>query len=211
MSYATYADPDTSTLLSKINKGTYNIKLTDVTVDDLDTMTDPTVTSNLLFRDKAIDSIEIKDSALNVQSNLSLLNSAGTRVKSIDLDYNSDNNGLILVPLTVNANDFISRQKILDKIKGGYKVDIENATAKQAITLASNAHVNSIDIEDTANNFSSYWNQLIDINNRLDQVSISDTRISITADQYEQGLALDVDLQAKILSSGVDVKFAIKN
>jgi len=211
MSYATYADPDTSTLLSKINKGTYNIKLTDVTVDDLDTMTDPTVTSNLLFRDKAIDSIEIKDSALNVQSNLSLLNSAGTRVKSIDLDYNSDSNGLILVPLTVNANDFISRQKVLDKIKGGYKVDIENATAKQAITLASNAHVNSIDIEDTANNFSSYWNQLIDINNRLDQVSISDTRISITADQYEQGLALDADLQAKILSSGVDVKFAIKN
>ena len=211
MSYATYADPDTSTLLSKINKGTYNIKLTDVTVDDLDTMTDPTVTSNLLFRDKAIDSIEIKDSALNVQSNLSLLNSAGTRVKSIDLDYNSDNNGLILVPLTVNANDFISRQKVLDKIKGGYKVDIENATAKQAITLASNAHVNSIDIEDTANNFSAYWNQLIDINNRLDQVSISDTRISITADQYEQGLALDVDLQEKILSSGVDVKFAIKN
>ena len=211
MSYATYADPDTSTLLSKINKGTYNIKLTDVTVDDLDTMTDPTVTSNLLFRDKAIDSIEIKDSALNVQSNLSLLNSAGTRVKSIDLDYNSDNNGLILVPLTVNANDFISRQKVLDKIKGGYKVDIENATAKQAITLASNAHVNSIDIEDTANNFSAYWNQLIDINNRLDQVSISDTRISITADQYEQGLALDADLQAKILSSGVDVKFAIKN
>ena len=211
MSYATYADVDTSTLLSKINKGTYNIKLTDVTVDDLDTLTDPTATSNLLFRDKAIDSIEIKDSALNVQSNLSLLNSAGSRVKSIDLDYNSDSNGLILVPLTVSANDFISRQKVLDKIKGGYKVDIENATAKQAITLASNAHVNTIDIEDTANNFSSYWNQLIDINNRLDQVSISDTRISITADQYEQGLALDADLQAKILNSGVSVKFAIKN
>ena len=211
MSYATYSDPDTSILLAKVNKGLYNIKLTDVTVDDLDEMTDSTVTSNLLFTDKAINSVEIKDSALNVQSNLSLLNSAGSRIKSIDLSYNLDGEDLILVPLTVDANDFISRQKVLDKIIGGYMVDIENATAKQALTLASNPHITSIDIEDTASNFSSYWNQLIDINDRLDNVAISGTRISVTADQYEAGLALDDDLQAKILSSGVTVQFAIKN
>jgi len=211
MTYETYSKPEITTLLSKVNKGLYNIKLTDVTVDDLDEMTDPTVTSNLLFTDKAINSIEIKDSPFNVQSNLSLLNSAGSRVKSIDLSYNLDGENLILVPLTVNADDFISRLKVLDKIKGGFMVDIENATAKQALTLASNAHVTSIDIEDTASNFSSYWNQLIDINDRLDDVSIVGARISITADQYEQGLSLDDDLQAKILSSGVDVKFAIKN
>ena len=211
MSYATYSDPDTTNLLSKVNRGLYNIKLTDVTVDDLDEMTDPTVTSNLLFKDKAINSVEIKDSALNVQSNLSLLNSAGSRIKSIDLSYNLDGEELILVPLTVDANDFISRQKVLDKIIGGYMVDIENATAKQALTLASNAHITSIDIEDTASNFSSYWNQLIDINDRLDDVTIAGTRISVTADQYEAGLALDDDLQAKILSSGVTVQFAIKN
>lgn len=211
MSYATYSDPDTTLLLAKVNKGLYNIKLTDVTVDDLDEMTDPSVTSNLLFADKAINSVEIKDSALNVQSNLSLLNSAGSRIKSIDLSYNLDGEDLILVPLTVDANDFISRQKVLDKIIGGYMVDIENATAKQALTLASNAHITSIDIEDTASNFSSYWNQLIDINDRLDDVTIAGTRISVTADQYEAGLALDDDLQAKILSSGVTVQFAIKN
>jgi hypothetical protein len=211
MSYATYSDPDTTLLLAKVNKGLYNIKLTDVTVDDLDEMTDPSVTSNLLFADKAINSVEIKDSALNVQSNLSLLNSAGSRIKSIDLSYNLDGEDLILVPLTVDANDFISRQKVLDKIIGGYMVDIENATAKQALTLASNPHITSIDIEDTASNFSSYWNQLIDINDRLDDVAISGTRISVTADQYEAGLALDDDLQAKILSSGVTVQFAIKN
>jgi len=203
MSYDTYAGLGDA-FLAKINKGLYNFKLTDVTAADLDEMTDSSLDANLLFLDKSISAIEISDSAANIQSSLDLLNAAGTRVKSINLTDATQS-------LTVDAQDFVNRQRVLEKITGGYKVDIENATAKQALTLSNNAHVKSIDIEDTSTNFSAYWDQLVDINASIDQVGISGTRISVTADQYEQGLALEDDLQEKIIEAGLDVKFAIKN
>ena len=209
MSFSSYADPVIEVLLSKVNKGLYNIKLTDVTVANLQLLTQPTLTSNLLFKDKAIESIEIVDSAAEVQEYLDLLNGAGSRIKSIDLGYNSVAGVPVIAPLTVDAKDFINRQRVLEKINGGYKVDIENATVKQALSLASNPHVQSIDIEDSSSNISSYWNQLLDINEQLDDIGISGARVSITADQYELGL--EVDIQAKILEKDIPVTFAIKN
>ena len=209
MSFSTYSDPDIEILLGKVNKGLYNIKLTDVTVANLESITIPTLTSNLLFNDKAIESIEIVDSVASVQDNLDLLNAAGSRIKSIDLGYNTLNDVPVIAPLTIDAKDFINRQKVLEKINGGYKVDIEKATVKQALSLASNPHVQSIDIEDSSTNISSYWNQLLDINEQLDGISISGARVSITAAQYELGL--EADIQDKILQSGIPVTFAIKN
>ena len=209
MSFITYTDPDIEVLLSKVNKGLYNIKLTDVTVANLESITIPTLTSNLLFNDKAIESIEIVDSVVSIQDNLDLLNAAGSRIKSIYLGYNTVNDVPVIAPLTIDAKDFINRQKVLEKINGGYKVDIEKATVKQALSLASNPHVQSIDIEDSSSNISSYWNQLLDINEQLDDITISGARVSITADQYELGL--EADIQDKILESVIPVTFAIKN
>lgn len=203
MSYQIYAGLNDS-FLEKINKGLYNFKLTNVTVANLEAMTDSSLTADLLFLDKTISAIEITDSAANIETSLDLLNSSGTRVKSINLTNASES-------LTVDAKDFVNRQRVLEKINGGYTVDIEKATAKQALTLSINSHVKSIDIEDTSTNFSGYWDQLVDINASIDQVRISGARISVTADQYEEGIALEDDLQEKIIAVGLDVEFAIKN
>ena len=211
MSYEVYSDPDVSTLLGMLNKGLYNIKLTDVKVEDLDELTNDTLTSNVLFKDKAIESIEITDSVTAVEGSLDLLNAAGSRIKSIDLGYFLDNQDppqSIITALTLDTKDFMNRQKVLDKIIGGYKVDLENATAKQAIGLASNTHVQSIDIDDSANNVSYYWNQLIDINEELDDIKISGAKVSITASQYELGL--EADLQNKLTQGSIPFKFGIK-
>ena len=212
MSFDTYIDPDVSTLLGMINKGLYNIKLTDVTVEDLQTLTTPTLTSNLLFKDKAIESIEIADSVTNVQNSLNLLNATGSRIKSIDLGYSLDDGNpqlSVISALTIDTKDFMNRQKVLEKIIGGYKVDLENATAKQAIGLASNSHVQTIDIDDSANNVSYYWNQLLDINEELDDIKISGAKVSITASQYELGL--EADLQNKLTQGSIPFKFGIKD
>ena len=208
MSFSTYTEPKVSTLLGLINKGLYNIKLTDVTVDNLKSITQPTLTSNLLFSDKAIESIKITDSISAIQNNLNLLNNAGSRLKSIDLGYALDSGVPVITPLTIDTKDFINRQTVLDKIVGGYKVDLEKATAKQALGLASNVHVNSIDLEDSSINISSYWNQLVDINNQLDVIKITGAKVTITATQYELGL--EADIQNKI-ATDIPVTFAIKN
>ena len=209
MSFSTYNEPQVSTLLGMINKGLYNIKLTDVTVADLEILTSPTATSNLLFNDKAIESIFITDSVAAIQSNLNLLNNAGSRIKSIDLNSILEGGIQVIPPLTIETTDFINRQKVLDKIVGGYKVDLEKATAKQALSLASNSHVQSIDLEDSSSNISTYWNQLIDINTQLDDIKISGARVAITATQYELGL--EANIQDKISAAAFPITFAIKN
>ena len=209
MSFSTYNESQVSSLLGKINKGLYNIKLTDVTVADLQFLTSPTATSNLLFNDKAIESIFITDSVAAIQSNLNLLNNAGSRIKSIDLNSILEGGIQVIPPLTIGTTDFINRQKVLDKIVGGYKVDLEKATAKQALSLASNSHVQSIDLEDSSSNISTYWNQLIDINTQLDDIKISGARVAITATQYELGL--EANIQDKISADAFPITFAIKN
>ena len=210
MSYSTYIEPEVSTLLGLINKGLYSIKLTNVNVANLQLLTTPTIYSNLLFTDKAIESIKITDSVTAIQSNLNLLNNAGSRLKSIELDYALDVNDVpVIAPLTIDTKDFINRQTVLEKIVGGYKVDLEKATAKQALSLASNSHVQSIDLEDSSSNISTYWNQLIDINTQLDDIKISGAKVSISATQYELGL--EAEIQDKILAGDIPVTFAIKN
>ena len=209
MSYSTYSNM--SGILSKINKGAYNLKLKDLSVDDLIFITSPVLDSNILFDDKSISSVEIVDSVDKIEDNLSLLNSVGSRLRSISIDYppvSVNDSTLVLTPLTIEAQDFLKNQRALEKIVGGYKVDITKSTVKQALSLATNTNVQSIDIEDNAVNISSSWNKLIDINSQLDDVYITGTSISITADQYDRGI--DASFQTKI-SDSIPVRFAIKN
>ena len=211
MSYSVYSSPDMTSILAKINKGAYNLKLTDVSVDQLAFITSPVLSSNALFLDKSIGSVELVDSSTNIEDNLSLLNAVGARLSSISIDYATDiadSSNLILSNLKLDAQDFLKSQRVLEKIIGGYKVDIQKSTVKQALSLSSNIHVQSIDIEDNSVNISSAWNKLIDINSQLDDIFISGAAVSITAAQYDQGV--DAALQAKF-SDTIPVTFAIKN
>ena len=205
-----YVYNNISSILGKINKGAYNLKLTDVSVEQLSSdLISGSQISNALFLDKSISSIDIADSTTNIEDNLSLFKAVGTRLNSISINYSIGSNDLpILTPLKLDAQDFLSNQRVLEKIVGGYKVDIEKATVKQALVLAANAHVQSIDIEDNSVNISSSWNKLIDINKELDVIKITGASVSITAEQFDQGI--DASLQAKLLDP-LNVSFAIKN
>ena len=215
MDFTDYDKADTKILLAKVNKGAYNIKLTDVSVENLKELTVPNLTDRLLFVDKSIEAITLKDDGSAIESNLDLLNAAGNRLKSIEITNTLDN------LLTLSAKDFINRQTVLNKIEGGYIADLEKASIKQALSFSTNVNINTIDIEDNTQNVSAYWNRLVDMNNQLDQVSITGVAISITANQYELGLATDDDAATGV--SGIDhyltslqgkiagVSFAVKN
>ena len=214
MDFTDYDKADTKTLLAKVNKGAYNMKLTDVSVNDLKKLTVPNLTDRILFLDKSIEAITLKDDGSVIQSNLDLLNATGNRLKSIEITNTLNN------LITLSAKDFINRQTVLNKIEGGYIADLEKASIKQALSFSTNVNINTIDIEDNTQNVSAYWNRLVDMNNQLDQVSITGVAISITANQYELGLATDdaatgvsgidnylTSLQGKIAG----VSFAVKN
>lgn len=195
MSYSTYNTADTATLLQKINKGAYSLKITDVSVEQVD----------LLRNNKSIDSFSVVDTVDTIQSisNLDKLTSLGSRLKSIDL-VDAD----IGKSLTMSGSTYLNRKSVLNKIVGGYSVDLQAVTAKQAVAFSSDIRVNKIDIEDNAKNIASYWNSLVSVNDQIDEIFTgSQISIAISADQFQLGDA--VDLQNKFKDS--DVKFAIKN
>ena len=195
MSYSTYNTADTASLLLKINKGAYSLKITDVSVEQMDS----------LRNNKSIDSFSVVDTVDNIQSisNLDNLTSLGSRLKSIDL-VDAD----IGKSLELSASTYLNRKSVLNKIVGGYSVDLQAVTAKQAVAFSSDIRVNKIDIEDNAKNIASYWNSLVSVNDQIDEIFTgSQISIAISADQFQLGDA--VDLQNKFKDS--DVKFAVKN
>jgi uncharacterized Zn ribbon protein len=108
----------------------------------------------------------------------------------------------------MSANTYLNRKSVLNKIVGGYSVDLQAVTAKQAVAFSSDIRVNQMDIEDNAKNIASYWNSLVSVNDQIDEIFTgSQISIAISADQFQLGDA--VDLQNKFKDS--DVKFAIKN
>jgi hypothetical protein len=160
---------------------------------------------DLLKSNKAIDSFSVVDTVDNIESIASLdkLNSLGGRLKSIELVDADIGKSLLL-----NANTYLNKKSVLNKIVGGYSVDLEAVTAKQAITFSSDIRVNEIDIEDNAKNIASYWNSLVSVNDHIDEIFTGQNiSIAISADQFQMGDA--VDLQNKFKDTGV--KFAVKN
>ena len=198
-----YNSQDTANLLQKINKGVFNLKLTDVPINEL---------TNLVSQ-KGIEAINILDSAENISENIDYLYSIGNKLKKIDIADPT-------LALDLSVNSFLNRQNVLNKINAGYQVNLENVTVKQALALSSNSHVRQLKIEDDSRNISANWDKLININNNLDEVvstNIADFNISITADQFLRGMALDADPNDDLLTalqdkfSQASVKYAVKD
>jgi hypothetical protein len=183
----------------KINRGVYNLSVTDVKISDLEP----------LITDKKIDSISIVDDANLIVADLDLINSAGNRIKSIETVVEDAQE------FTLTADQFINRQAVFKKFSQGYTVNLEDVSSKRAISFASNAHVKSMDIVDTAQNVNSYWNSLVKIHNLIDQFTAqtptSNTSYSIllSYDEYKRGI--NVDLPSVIDISSQTINYVIKD
>jgi len=193
LNYQTYFDNKST--FQKINKGVYNLEVTDITIADLEDEKD--------F--KTIDSFTVMDEAVNIETNLDLLHSIGKKINSIQIFPDSTEQ-----ELTLTATEFLNRQSVINKFDLGYTVNIEHASVKQALALSENSSIKSIDIFDSGQNIQSYWNSLVKINDLIDDFSTTTSyNFVLTVDEYKSGL--NVQLPEIIKSSDSNIKFVIKD
>ena len=158
----------TSTALGKL-VGNYGLNVTGVAVTDAKTLADGN--SHIL-------SMTLSGSAADVVTKLSDLNALGQKVTSIT----QSNSG---TALAMTSDQWLNKSKVLDKITGGYRATVSGVTAVQALNIATDGHISSVQVTDTAANLKLNLDQLQTLGSQVSAVTNSDLgALSVTATQY---------------------------
>jgi len=168
-----------TTLLSKINKGFYNLAITGSSVGNVVS----TGGGLNLGANTRVKSISITDNTDNIDNNIDALQRLGMKIKTI---AQNDTNPSDLV-LELDANQIQTNAFVLGKIVTGYQLAAQNTSAAQFTNILNNKKVITVDIVDKAANISRNWNTLNNLNNgTLSTVTVSDgttSAIKINASQ----------------------------
>ena len=148
--------------------GDYSLNVTGVGVTSAKALAD----SN-----SRILSMSLSGSAADVVSKLNDINALGEKVGSIT---QSDSG----TALALTSSQWMNLSKPLDKITGGYRATVSGVTAVQAIEIATDGHISSVQVSDTAANLKLNLNALQTLGAQISGVTNSDSgAISITASQ----------------------------
>ena len=158
----------TSTALGKV-VGNYGLNVTGVAVTDAKTLADGN--SHIL-------SMTLSGSAADVVSELNNLNALGEKVTSIT---QSDAG----TALAMTSDQWLNKSKVLDKLTGGYRATVSGVTAVQALSIATDGHISSVQVTDTAANLKLNLDQLQTLGSQISAVTNSDSgALTVTATQY---------------------------
>jgi len=130
-----------------------------------------------LASDDAVVAIQVSDSANALSGALADL-AADDKITQVVLQDPT-------VAMTMSAQTYADSAALLALVKNGqYRVALSDATAQDAATLASDAHVASMDVSDTSANISTHFDALAAATN-LNSIELSDEdgTVTLTADQ----------------------------
>ena len=158
--------------------GSYQLAATSVAMIDLPAIQDVPQTS----------SISISDTSDNVSANFGDILALGDTLSRIHLSDNSP-------VLSLSEQDWTAGSDTLATIDGTYQVDVGNAVAGDAQTVASDSTVRQVMVADTASNVVSQWDTLIGLYNdgsgKLTELSLTDANpLILTSDQQTAGAAM---------------------
>ena len=138
-----------------------------------------------LASDSAVESFQVNDTADAISAGLADL-AAQTNLTQIVVSDPS-------VALTMSSADYANSTDVLGLIHGNYTVALSDVTAADGATLASDAHVSSMDVVDTSSEVSTNFSALAGASN-LNSITLSDQdgTVSLTAAQiFASGSTLD--------------------
>ncbi|HEY4185490.1 MAG TPA: hypothetical protein VGP07_10495 [Polyangia bacterium] len=125
-----------------------------------------------LASDSAVQAIQLSDSSAAISDALSDL-AGQSKINQIVLDDPT-------AALTLSAHDYQASSALLGTIKNHqYTVALDTVTAADAATLASDAHVASMDVTDTGANISSHFDALAAATN-VSSITLSDQDGTLT-------------------------------
>jgi hypothetical protein len=163
--------------LAKISNG-FQIAATDVSMADL---------ANVQAVDQ-VASLGISDTAANVSDNFDDILALGGSLSSLHLTDTTP-------VLSLTQADWISGASALAKIDGSYQVNLSEAEAGDASTLAANSTVAQLSVADTSGDIANNWSTLVALYNdgagKLTGLSLTDADpLTLTADQQTAGASM---------------------
>lgn len=154
MTAQTYAA--SSTILGKVANGQYLVNLSNVGAADVAT----------LAADTHVASMDVSDSAAAVAANFDDLAAAG----NLDAVTLTDPNGLI----TLTTEQILDNNATLNKISNAFQLAATGATMADLADLGNVAEVSKVSINDTADQVSSNFADVLALGGALDQIDLSD-------------------------------------
>jgi hypothetical protein len=164
--------------------GSYQLAATEVALDDLASITDLV----------PVASVSISDTADTVSSGFSDILDLGTTLATLHLTDATP-------VLTLTAQDWTAGQDALGTIDVSYEVDLSEALAGDATTLAAEGTVRELSVADTASNIAGNWDALVALydegSGKLKGLSLNDgNSLTLTEAQQTAGATLIADLLA---------------
>ena len=168
MTAAQYASSGIADTLAKI-QGNYSLTVNGV---------DVTATKSMADTNLRIVSMTINGSASDIKTNLSDLNVLGQKVESIvQTDSGTD--------IALSLSQWQNQSTALEKVVGGYRASVSGVTVAQAMQVAADARVGTVQISDTGANLQARINDLQDLGAQVSSIMQTDTAaLTITADQF---------------------------
>jgi hypothetical protein len=168
MTAAQYASDGIADTLAKI-QGNYSLTVNGVDVTAAKAMADA---------NQRIVSMTINGSASDIKINLSDLNVLGQKVESIvQTDSGTD--------IALSLSQWQNQSSALEKVVGGYRATVSGVTVAQAMQVAADARVGTVQITDSGANLQARINDLQDLGAQVSSITQTDTAaLTITADQF---------------------------
>jgi hypothetical protein len=171
MSAQDYAD--SSTLLGLVKNGQYTVALSDVAAQDAAT----------LASDTHVSSMDVTDTSAEVSANFDAL-AAATNLNSITL---SDDNETV----TLTSDQILGNSSTLDMISGSYQLAATGVAMTDLSAIQDVPQVSSIGINDTSDNVSANFGDILALGDSLAQIHLSDGSpvLSLSEQDWTAGTA----------------------
>ena len=127
-----------------------------------------------------VSSVDVADSAANLNKNLDVLTQLGAKLTSITQTGAAANWVITASQLTASAATF-------DKIQGDFSLDVRDVMASQAASVSAQDHVVALKIKDSAENVGANWSALASTDEITSISATGSAPIAINATQWADG------------------------
>ena len=162
------ADAAITSTLAKIN-GSYNLNVSHVAAGNAST----------IAANSKVTAMSIDGTAATISTNLNDLVGLGKTVISVK---QSDAG----TPIEVTSAQWSSAPSLLNKIEGGYSVNVADVTAAKAVAVLADSHVAGVHIKDSGAHLAANINMLQSLGTQVvDIEQVGTTALTITAGQLD--------------------------
>ena len=162
-----------ASVLSKITNG-YSLSISDLT----------TTQAIALTNNAHVSAMTVLDTSNNIALQINGLQNLGRKLTDIRQSGTVD-------PLSISATQWATDANAINKIRDTYSLNVTDVTAGNAVHVAAQSNVASVEVTDTSDNIASNWDALAQLGTQLNKITSNDlsTHMRITAAQISSDAA----------------------